>query len=295
MDVSRRVDAIGRAPRLWRSSVLIEARTSQSFDASRSLTAYASGEDRRRAYPAALSTAVLGSSFRWGDAMIFFEKEFDLLDAFIGEGQDSAVIVGAVHPDDAVLGLETEGQVLDERFADAEVPGDTVDGIDVMHLIARRRGTKSPMTAKREITAFAASASNIVSPFLHALKAWLDDIAPKLPDSKLGDAVSYTLTQWGYLTRYTEDGSMCRSTIIFSSVTSESLPLAGKVGCSAILSTEPRPAPSSSAWCCCRACGVEPLAWLRHVLTELPQRNENVAIDDLLPSTSCFTASTASG
>lgn len=30
-------------------------------------------------------------------------------------------------------------------------------------------------------------------------------------------------------------------------------------------------------------CGVEPLAWLRHVLTELPQRPENVAIDDLLP------------
>ncbi|WP_352779888.1 transposase, partial [Mesorhizobium sp. M0913] len=41
-------------------------------------------------------------------------------------------------------------------------------------------------------------------PILQALKAWLDDIAPKvLPDSKLGDAVSYTLNQWGYLTRYT--------------------------------------------------------------------------------------------
>lgn len=34
--------------------------------------------------------------------MIFYEEEFDL-DAFIGEGQD-LVIVGAVHPDDAVLG-----------------------------------------------------------------------------------------------------------------------------------------------------------------------------------------------
>jgi hypothetical protein len=68
--------------------------------------------------------------------MIFFEEEFDFLDAFIGEGQDPVVIVGAVDPDDAVLGLETEGQVLDERFADAEVPGDTFDGVDVMHLIA---------------------------------------------------------------------------------------------------------------------------------------------------------------
>lgn len=68
--------------------------------------------------------------------MILFEEEFDLLDAFIGEGQDPVVIVGAVHPDDAVLGLETEGQFLDELFADAEVPGDTFDGVDVMHLVA---------------------------------------------------------------------------------------------------------------------------------------------------------------
>jgi hypothetical protein len=33
----------------------------------------------------------------------------------------------------------------------------------------------------------------------------------------------------------------------------------------------------------CRACGVEPLAWLRHVLTELPQRAADADIDDLLP------------
>jgi len=36
----------------------------------------------------------------------------------------------------------------------------------------------------------------------------------------------------------------------------------------------------------CRACGVEPFAWLRRVLTELPQRPENADhadIDDLLP------------
>ncbi|MFA1674614.1 transposase domain-containing protein [Rhizobium mongolense] len=32
-----------------------------------------------------------------------------------------------------------------------------------------------------------------------------------------------------------------------------------------------------------RACGVEALAWLRHVLTELPQRTEDADIHDLLP------------
>jgi hypothetical protein len=46
-------------------------------------------------------------------------------------------------------------------------------------------------------------------PVLNALKIWLDDMVPKvLPDSKLGDAVSYTWNQWDYLTRYTEDGRM---------------------------------------------------------------------------------------
>ncbi len=33
----------------------------------------------------------------------------------------------------------------------------------------------------------------------------------------------------------------------------------------------------------CRACGVEPYAWLRHVLTELPRRQTNDDIEDLMP------------
>ncbi|MEY9604137.1 hypothetical protein AB7M74_010746 [Bradyrhizobium japonicum] len=46
-------------------------------------------------------------------------------------------------------------------------------------------------------------------PVLNALKEWLDQIAPKvLPDSKLGDAISYTRNQWEYLTRYAADGRM---------------------------------------------------------------------------------------
>ena len=72
-----------------------------------------------------------------------------------------------------------------------------------------RRGTKSRMTAKRRPTTGAAFARNIAVPVLNALKAWLDAIAPKVvPDTKLEDAVSYTLNQWEYLTRYTEDGRM---------------------------------------------------------------------------------------
>lgn len=33
----------------------------------------------------------------------------------------------------------------------------------------------------------------------------------------------------------------------------------------------------------CRACGLEPFAWLRHVFTELPQCPDSANIDDLLP------------
>jgi transposase len=33
------------------------------------------------------------------------------------------------------------------------------------------------------------------------MQVWLDAIAPKVvPDTKLGDVVSYTLNQWDYLT-----------------------------------------------------------------------------------------------
>jgi hypothetical protein len=86
--------------------------------------------------PAAISVAVLGSSFRSKDAMIFLKEEFDLLDAFIGKGFDPVVIVDPVDPDDAVLGLKTEGQLMDKVFADAQVLGDTLEGVDVVHLVA---------------------------------------------------------------------------------------------------------------------------------------------------------------
>lgn len=33
----------------------------------------------------------------------------------------------------------------------------------------------------------------------------------------------------------------------------------------------------------CRACGVEPFAWLRHVFIKIPQRPCDANIDDLLP------------
>lgn len=121
-------------------------------------------------------------------------------------------------------------------------------------------------------------------PVLNALKAWLEAIAPKVvPDTKLGEAVSYTLNQWEYLTCYTEDGEMpidnnllerdirifaCgRNNWLFSDTVDGAR--ASAVVYSLVLT--------------CRACSVEPFAWLRHVLTELPQRRDDDDIEDLLP------------
>ncbi|MQV19791.1 IS66 family transposase [Sinorhizobium meliloti] len=121
-------------------------------------------------------------------------------------------------------------------------------------------------------------------PILNALKTWLDEIAPKvLPDSKLGDAVSYTLNQWEYLTRYTEDGRMP----IDNNLLERDIRVFATGRKSWLFSDSTDGAKASaviySLMLTCRACGVEPLTWLRHVLTELPQRAGDADVDDLLP------------
>jgi transposase len=121
-------------------------------------------------------------------------------------------------------------------------------------------------------------------PILGALKAWLDDIKPKvLPDSKIGDAVSYTLNQWDYLTRYTEDGRMP----IDNNLLERDIRIFATGRKSWLFSDTVDGARASavvySLMLTCRACGIEPLAYLRHVLTELPQRATDADITDLLP------------
>src|SRR4051812_42874563 len=121
-------------------------------------------------------------------------------------------------------------------------------------------------------------------PVLNALKEWLDQIAPKvLPDSKLGDAVSYTLNQWEYLTRYTQDGRMP----IDNNLLERDIRIFATGRKSWLFSDTVEGARASavvySLMLTCRASRVEPLAWLRHVLTELPQRADDADITDLLP------------
>ncbi|EPE93945.1 hypothetical protein RGCCGE502_34206 (plasmid) [Rhizobium grahamii CCGE 502] len=121
-------------------------------------------------------------------------------------------------------------------------------------------------------------------PVLNALKTWLDNIAPKVvPDTKLGDAVSYTLNQWDYLTRYTSDGRMP----IDNNILERDIRVFATGRKSWLFSDTVDGAKASaviySLMLTCRACGVDPLIWLRHVLTELPQRDDDADIGDLLP------------
>lgn len=121
-------------------------------------------------------------------------------------------------------------------------------------------------------------------PVLNALKVWLDEIAPKvLPDSKLGDAISYTRNQWEYLTRYTADGRMP----IDNNLLERDIRIFATGRKSWLFSDTVDGARASavvySLMLTCRACGVEPFAWLRHVLADLPQRPDDADIEDLLP------------
>lgn len=104
--------------------------------------------------------------------------------------------------------------------------------------------------------------------------------------SKLGDAVSYTLNQWDYLTRYTEDGSMP----IDNNPLERDIRIFATGRKSWLFSDTVDGAKASaviySLMLTCRACGVEPLAWLRHALTECPSAPTTPISAIFCPSTS---------
>jgi hypothetical protein len=98
-----------------------------------------------------------------------------------------------------------------------------------------------------------------------------------------GKAIAYARNQWDHLTRYTGDGlapidnngserhirPFCtgRKSWLFSDT------VAGAKASAVIYSLV----------LTCRACGVDPYAWLRHALTEMPKRAPDADIEDLLP------------
>ena len=121
-------------------------------------------------------------------------------------------------------------------------------------------------------------------PLLEAFKTWLDTQAPLvLPEGLLGKAIGYTRNQWKYLGRYVIDG---RAPVDNNILERDIRPFATARN-SWLFSDTVAGAKASaivySLVLTCRACNVEPYAYLHHVLTELPQRASDADISDLLP------------
>ena len=121
-------------------------------------------------------------------------------------------------------------------------------------------------------------------PLLDAFKVWLDELAPMtLPKSLLGKAIAYTRNQWQYLSRYVRHG---RAPVDNNVIERDIRPFC--TGRKSWLFNDSVAGAKASAMVyslmlTCRACGVEPYAYLLHVLTELPQRAPDADVTDLLP------------
>jgi hypothetical protein len=122
------------------------------------------------------------------------------------------------------------------------------------------------------------------APLLNAFKAWLDEQAPQvLPESLLGKAIAYARNQWEYLSRYIAEG---RAPVDNNAIERDIRPFCTARKAWLFADTVAGAKASAmvySLMLTCRACNVEPYAYLLHVLTELPQRAPDSDISDLLP------------
>lgn len=121
-------------------------------------------------------------------------------------------------------------------------------------------------------------------PILDELHAWLvKNQKAVMPKSLIGAAINYALGQWRYLYRYIDDG---RFAIDNNLIERDIRPFA-TARKSWLFSNSVAGADASaviySLVLTCRACGVEPYAYLRHILTELPCREAGADVTDLLP------------
>ncbi|MCH2222883.1 MAG: transposase, partial [Dechloromonas sp.] len=119
---------------------------------------------------------------------------------------------------------------------------------------------------------------------LDTLYAWLvKNQKEVLPKSLIGKAIGYALGQWKYLVRYIDDG---RAPIDNNVIERDIRPFT--TGRKAWLFSDTVAGANASAiiysiMLTCRACNIEPYSYLRHVLTEMPQRPLDADITDLLP------------
>ena len=123
-------------------------------------------------------------------------------------------------------------------------------------------------------------------PALEALKAWLDKTAPKVPkDSLTGKAITYMRNQWPKLIRYCEDGRLPISNCVAENAIRPFV-----IGRKAWLFSDthtPKGAHASAIYYglieTAKANGLEPYAYFRQLLTQLPYADSVEKLEALLP------------
>jgi hypothetical protein len=121
-------------------------------------------------------------------------------------------------------------------------------------------------------------------PILDTLHAWLlRNQGQVLPNSLIGKAISYALGQWRFLYRYIDDGRYA----VDNNVIERDIRPFATARRAWLFSHSVAGADASaviySLMLTCRACNVEPYAYLLHILTELPRRKPGDDVSDLLP------------
>ena len=121
-------------------------------------------------------------------------------------------------------------------------------------------------------------------PRLASLRAWLEAKRPKVAaDTLTRKAINYALNQWEHLERYTEHGQLS-----ISNVLAENAIRPFVIGRKAwLFSKSPEGARASATYYSlietAKANGVEPYAYLQHVIGRIATADTDEALDALLP------------
>lgn len=123
-------------------------------------------------------------------------------------------------------------------------------------------------------------------PLLQELEAWLADnlhrVAPKSP---IGQAISYTINLWPRLKLYAQDGKLeIDNNLIENQVRPLALGRKNYLFAGSHKAAQ-RAAILYSLLGTCKCNGVEPLQWLTHVLSVIPDHKAN-KLEELLPGKS---------
>jgi transposase len=119
-------------------------------------------------------------------------------------------------------------------------------------------------------------------PLLEQFKAWCDKSVTQLTkDSLLGKAIRYVINQWKYLTRYIEDGALQ-----IDNNTAEQRIKPFVIGRKNwLVNQTPRGADASAVLYSlvqtAKANNLEPFAFLKHLLTELPKLDRHYDVEEL--------------